>query len=186
MTDSHEQMSNLSPEQRALLLLRLKKQKGQEAKKEEKAITRQVRDSNEFPLSFEQQGIWFLEQFEKESLDYNVATAFALIGQLNVTAFEKSINDLVKRHEILRTTFKVVDGQPIQVISPDRTIPLTKIDLTHLPKEEQSGKIKKLAEEEDNSPFELSRGPLIRVSLLQLEDEYYVLFLTMHHIVFDG
>ncbi len=186
MTDSHEQLSNLSPEQRALLLLRLKKLKEQDAKKEEKAITRQSRDSNEFPLSFEQQGIWFLEQFEKESLDYNVATAFAIIGQLNVSAFEKSINDLVKRHEILRTTFKVFDGQPIQVISPARTIPLTKIDLTHLPKEEQTEKVKKLAEEEDNSPFELTRGPLIRVSLLRLEDEYHVLFLTMHHIVFDG
>ena len=65
MNDSREQLSNLSPEQRALLLLRLKKQKEQDAKKEEKAITRQGRNTNEFPLSFEQQGIWFLEQFEK-------------------------------------------------------------------------------------------------------------------------
>ena len=86
----------------------------------------------------------------------------------------------------LRTTFKMVDGQPIQVISPAQTIPLNKIDLTHLPKYEQTEKIKKLAQEDAASPFDLTRGPLLRVSLLQLGDEDHVLFLTTHHIVFDG
>ena len=168
MKDSNEQLSDLSPEQRQLLHLRLKKQKERGAN-EEQAIGRQSRDANEFPLSFAQQRIWFLEQFEKASVEYNVAMAFSLAGQLRVSAFEAA-----------------VDGQPVQVISPRLEIEVDKVDLTHLAGDEQADKLRQLADEEASAPFDLSRDPLIRVTLLQLGPERHVLFLTIHHIVFDG
>ena len=185
MNDSNEQFNSLSPEQRQLLLLRLKKHKERGAK-EEQAINRQSRDANEFPLSFAQQRIWFLEQFEKDSVEYNVAMAFSLAGQLQIGAFEGAVNDLVARHETLRTRFKPVDGQPVQVVSPRLEIAVDKVDLTHLAGDEQAEKLRQLADEEASAPFDLSRGPLIRVTLLQLESERHVLLMTLHHIVFDG
>ena len=101
MNDSNEQFGSLSPEQRAVLLSRLKKQKQQDAKKEEQAITRQRRDSNQFPLSVLQQGIWFLEQFEESNIEYNVATAFSLVGQLQESAFENSVNEITINNKII-------------------------------------------------------------------------------------
>ncbi len=186
MTDSYEQLRNLTPEQRALLLMRLKKQKEQATNEGDNTITRQPRESNVFPLSFAQQRIWFLDQLEKDSIEYNIPMAFSLVGYLDEKALKKSINDLIKRHESLRTTFKIIGSEPTQVIAPLLTLPINKIDLTFLSGDKQKDKLKQLADEEANTPFDLAEGPLVRVVLLQLGKDEHALLITTHHIVFDG
>ncbi|MBW4632889.1 MAG: amino acid adenylation domain-containing protein [Iphinoe sp. HA4291-MV1] len=140
----------------------------------------------DLPLSFAQTRLWFLDQLEGKTATYNIPDPLRLIGSLNVAALEMAIQEIVRRHEILRTTFKMVNGSPVQVIAPSLTVALPMIDLQHLPQEEQSTKVGQLASEEAQRPFDLSNGPLLRVTLLRLEEQSHVLLLVMHHIVSDG
>ncbi|HEY9874808.1 MAG TPA: amino acid adenylation domain-containing protein, partial [Candidatus Obscuribacterales bacterium] len=139
-----------------------------------------------FPTSFAQQRLWFLDQLVPGNPFYNVATAIRLTGSLNFSALEQSFNEIVRRHEALRTKFVMVEGEPMQVITPTLTIPLPVIDLCHLPTTEQQTKIEQLAIHEAKRPFDLTTGPLLRVTLLQLDAAEYVLLLNLHHIVADG
>jgi amino acid adenylation domain-containing protein len=141
---------------------------------------------DKYPLSFAQQRLWFLDQLEPDSVVYNIPTAFRLTGLLDVAALEKSLNNIVQRHEALRTIFSVVEGQPVQIIAPTLTLPLPVIDLRNLPEAERDAEAQRLAIEEARRPFDLGRGSLLRATLLRLEDEEHVLLLTMHHIVSDG
>jgi len=143
------------------------------------------RDEN-LPLSFAQQRLWFVDQLEGGHSAYNIPVAIRLRGPLNVMAFEQTLSELVRRHEILRTTLPMVDGQPVQAISPPQPFDLPVVDLSLLPEDERESKAQQLSREEAKSPFDLIAGPLLRVSLLRLnEDEHIVLF-TMHHIISDG
>ncbi|RMF31802.1 MAG: amino acid adenylation domain-containing protein, partial [Chloroflexi bacterium] len=139
-----------------------------------------------FPVSFAQQRLWFLDQFEPGSPFYNVPTAVRLSGRLDVVALERTLNEIVRRHESLRTTFTALDGEPMQVISPSLTLPLPIVDLRHLPEAEREAEAMRLAQEEARRPFDLSRGPLLRTTLLWLDEEEYLILLTMHHIICDG
>ncbi len=139
-----------------------------------------------FPVSFAQQRLWFLDQFEPGSPFYNVPTAVRLSGRLDVVALERTLNEIVRRHESLRTTFTALDGEPMQVISPSLTLPLPIVDLRHLPEAEREAEAMRLAQEEAKRPFDLSRGPLLRTTLLWLDEEEYLFLLTMHHIICDG
>ncbi|MGB7948960.1 MAG: amino acid adenylation domain-containing protein [Candidatus Binatia bacterium] len=138
------------------------------------------------PLSFSQQRLWFLDQLQRGSPLYNMPSSFQLIGRLNTAALSQSVNELVQRHESLRTTFEADEGEPRQVIAPRLTIKLPVIDLSAMALEERQAEAARLATEEALRPFDLSRGPLLRVTLLRLDQEEHFLLLTMHHIVSDG
>jgi len=138
------------------------------------------------PLSFAQQRLWFLWQLEPTSPLYNIAMALRWIGALDVSALQKSIDELVRRHEVLRTTFVMVEGQPRQVIAPDLMIPIQTRDLRNMPNDEQPTQVQCLADEAARRPFDLVSGPLMRAGLLRLGEQEHVLLLTVHHIVSDG
>ena len=138
------------------------------------------------PLSFAQQRLWFLDQFEPESTAYHLSQALRLTGLLNHSAWEQSLNALVARHESLRTTFAMAEGEPVQVIAPSLMLPLSVVDLQDLSATEQERAIGQRVEEDASTPFDLSVGPLIRATLLQVGPEEQVFLLTLHHIITDG
>jgi amino acid adenylation domain-containing protein len=138
------------------------------------------------PASFAQQRLWFLDQLEPGSASYNIPTAVRLSGTLDVAALETALNEVVRRHEVLRTTFAAKDGQPWQTIAPSLTIPLPVSDLSALPDGEREAEAARLTEEESRRPFDLAAGPLIRARLLRLGDQEHVVLVNMHHIISDG
>jgi amino acid adenylation domain-containing protein len=140
----------------------------------------------DLPLSFAQQRLWFFDQLEPGNWAYNISSAVRLTGQLNVPALEGTFSEIVRRHESLRTTFSVVDNSPIQVVSAPSSVPLTLIDLSALPEPEREAEARLLAESESRRPFDLSRGPMLRVVLLKLAEQEHIALLTMHHIISDG
>ncbi|MEA5622687.1 amino acid adenylation domain-containing protein [Nostoc sp. UHCC 0251] len=137
-------------------------------------------------LSFAQQRLWFLDQLTPGSSVYNISGAVEIQGLLNVAALEKSLNEIIQRHEIWRTSFKAVDGETLQVIAPSFSFTLKEVDLRLVAKKEQIDTVKFLIEKEAEQPFDLSKAPLLRATLLQLDEVNYVLILTIHHIVFDA
>ncbi|MCG6137829.1 MAG: amino acid adenylation domain-containing protein [Nostoc sp. LLA-1] len=138
------------------------------------------------PLSFAQRRLWFLNQLEPQSSAYNIPAAIRLTGKLNIAALEQSINEIVRRHETLRTTFTVVDGEPVQVISAATKLQLPIIDLQTLPETDRETEALRLATLEAQTPFNLKQDSLLRVSLLRLDEQDHVILFTMHHIVSDG
>jgi len=144
------------------------------------------KESDPVPLSFAQQRLWFLDQLEPGSIVYNLSRSIRITGPLNVAAFEQSLNEIVRRHESLRTTFVSVDGEPIQVIDLARPFSLPIVNLEHIPEREREAEARRLATEETHQPFDLAKGPLIRTTLLRLGEEDHVFQRTMHHIVSDG
>ncbi|WAN69720.1 amino acid adenylation domain-containing protein [Moorena producens JHB] len=137
-------------------------------------------------LSFAQERLWFLNQLEGKSATYNITSAWLLIGNLSLRSLEQALNEILRRHEILRTTFARENGVPIQVIASTMPTPLSLIDLQQLPEAEREAQVQNLVKQEAQKPFDLERGPLLRVSLLQLGSQSHVLMLTMHHIISDG
>jgi amino acid adenylation domain-containing protein len=138
------------------------------------------------PLSFAQQRLWFLDQLQPGSAAYNIAGAMRLLGQLDVAALERSLNEILRRHEILRTTFTSIGRHPKQFIAPASHLKLTLLDLSALPAATREAELRRLMNEESQQPFDLSTGPLLRLRLLRLSQEEHVLLLTMHHIISDG
>ncbi|HEX8889429.1 MAG TPA: amino acid adenylation domain-containing protein, partial [Pyrinomonadaceae bacterium] len=134
------------------------------------------------PLSFSQQRLWFLDQLEPESPFYNIPTAVRMSGMLNLEALERTLNEIVRRHESLRTTFAVTDGKPVQVINETQKISLSVTDLSNVAESEQEEEVKRIATTEARRPFNLSTGPLLRASLLALNPSEHVLLFTLHHI----
>jgi aspartate racemase len=138
------------------------------------------------PLSYAQERLWFLDQLEPGSPTYNVPAALQLEGALDAEALVGSLNEIVARHEALRTAFPSVDGQPVQRVATAMGLHVPVVDLSGLPESEREGRARRLAEEEARRPFDLARGPLLRAKLLRLDEEKHLLLLTMHHIVSDG
>lgn len=138
------------------------------------------------PMSFAQQRLWFLQQLTPENPAYNVPLAVQLSGELDITALEQTFNEIVRRHESLRTNFKIIEGQPKQVVLPQLTVPLPLIDLQALTPADQQEEVERLTIEAFQQPFDLTHDALLRVKLLQLDETNNVLLLTMHHIVTDG
>jgi len=138
------------------------------------------------PLSFAQQRLWVIDQLEPGSSAYNIPLAEHISGTLNVAALEQSFNELVRRHESLRTTFKISAGQLVQVINEPQRLRLEVTDLSRLPEAEREREAARESHEEAQQPFDLVHGPLLRVRLLKLDEEEHLLLLTMHHIVSDG
>ncbi|HEY9849783.1 MAG TPA: condensation domain-containing protein, partial [Leptolyngbyaceae cyanobacterium] len=138
------------------------------------------------PLSFSQQRLWFLHQLEPNSAAYNGATVVQLKGTLDVTALEKSLNEIIRRHEVLRTYFSVVEGQPVQEIMPDLNVDLAIANLENLSAKEREQTIQQIIKENAQQPFDLSKTPLIRFALLRLKADEHILLLTLHHIISDA
>jgi amino acid adenylation domain-containing protein len=138
------------------------------------------------PLTFSQKRLWFLEQLEPETRIYNDAFGLRLTGDLDVEALDGALNEIVRRHEALRTVFVEEDGEPVQVILEDYRIPLDRRDLSHLPEEERMAEVRRVAGEVVYTPFDLARGPLLRPTLLRLGDRDHALLFPTHHIVTDG
>ncbi len=139
-----------------------------------------------YPLSFSQQRLWFLDQFEPGSPLYNIPNSVRMNGPLNLSALEHAFDEIISRHDILRTTFSARDGQPVQFIAPHARQPLAIVDLSALPPQEREREARRLAAREATQPFELSTGPLLRVAVLRLDREDHIILLTMHHIISDG
>ncbi|MFW6357750.1 MAG: condensation domain-containing protein [Chroococcales cyanobacterium] len=149
------------------------------------AIQPIARDAS-IPLSFAQQRLWFLQELDPQSAAYNGCVAVDIRGKLNVTALEQSLNRIVERHEILRTQFKVFNGQPTQEIVGELNLPLPLVDLRGVSTLEQEKEADKIAIADAQKPFNLNAAPLLRVTLIQFEEENYRLLLTIHHIIFDA
>jgi amino acid adenylation domain-containing protein len=139
-----------------------------------------------FPLSFDQQGLWFLYQLNPESPFYNIPTSLRLSGSLDVQALKLSINDIVKRHEALRTVFCSEGKETVQRVYADLTIDLPIEDLTQLEDKTQEVAIKQLSNGETRKFFNLGQLPLLRCKLLTLSVTEHILIINVHHIVFDG
>jgi amino acid adenylation domain-containing protein len=138
-----------------------------------------------FPLSFAQQRLWFLDQLEPGSSVYSIPAALRLTGQLDIMMLKQSFNEVVRRHETLRTTFAVMDEEVVQVIAATSSVTLLVVDLGGLSQAKREAVTQHLAMEEAERSFNLSTGPLLRVLLLHLDEQDHVLFLTMHHIISD-
>jgi alpha-ketoglutarate-dependent taurine dioxygenase len=177
-------IDTLSNKQRALLELRLK-QKSSAAAPQQRLQPRPAH-LDALPLSFAQQRLWFVDQLAQGSIMYNISTAVRLTGQLNRFALEQTLSEIVRRHEVLRTTFPTIDGQPVQVINEAGFISLSPIDLSELTEADRQAAVRRMSSEEANRPFDLQRGPLLRVVLLKLGIEEHAVLFTLHHIVCDG
>jgi amino acid adenylation domain-containing protein len=149
------------------------------------AIVRRDRD-REFPLSFAQQRLWFLEQLNRGSSAYNLSRAIRFSGKLNVAALIDSFNEIVLRHEALRTNFISQQGKPFQKIRSPFKLSLPVVDLQHLTESAREVELQRLAAQEAREGFDLASDPLLRLTLLRLSQEEHVLLFTMHHIVSDG
>ncbi|QLE48446.1 amino acid adenylation domain-containing protein [Nostoc sp. C057] len=141
-----------------------------------------IKRSGDLPLSFAQQRMWFLYQLESQSPFYNEGLQLRVAGVLNVEALQQSINEIIRRHEILRTTFPAVDGKPVQVISPSLALAMPILDFQGI----EESEVQQIVTKEARQPFDLSNGPLLRVTLLRLGSESHILVLIMHHIITDG
>ncbi|HEY9674007.1 MAG TPA: amino acid adenylation domain-containing protein [Waterburya sp.] len=138
-----------------------------------------------FPASFAQQRLWFIDQLVPGNAFYNVPTALRLTGKLNLTALEQTFNEIVHRHEALRTRFGQVEGQLVQVIAPTLTLNLPVIDLQSLSTNEREPKAKRILNTEFERPFNLATEPLLRLRLLKLDETEHILLLNLHHIICD-
>ena len=139
-----------------------------------------------FPASFAQQRLWFLHQLAPENPFYNVSAAIRFTGTLHTDALEQTFNAIVQRHEALRTTFTRMDGELIQVVTPHLHVALPIITLQTVPPPQRDEVAQQQAIAAFQQPFNLSDGPLIRVTLLQFDETHHVLLLNLHHIVSDG
>ncbi|HEY0365245.1 MAG TPA: amino acid adenylation domain-containing protein, partial [Pyrinomonadaceae bacterium] len=145
-----------------------------------------VSRDQELPLSFAQERMWFLNQLENDSPFYNVPGAFKLTGPLDVSSLQKAFERITLRHEAFRTTFSVINNKPVQVIGDAPAVQFTMCSLEDVAPEAVEGDLQRLGQDEAREPFDLARGPLLRVKVARLSASEHVVFVTTHHIVSDG
>jgi amino acid adenylation domain-containing protein len=183
MSDLRQRIADLSPEKRALFEQLLMQQTAAGAKGQ--AISR--RDASApCPLSFAQQRLWFLDQFEPNSPVYNVVKAVKVQGALDVAALQQALEAIVVRHEVLRTRFAAENGTPVQVISAPVPVPLSVSELGALPAAEREVEMYQQLAREVRRPFDLARDVLLRAALFELSSAEHMLLLTMGHIASDA
>ncbi|MDT5268370.1 MAG: hypothetical protein QOH49_556 [Acidobacteriota bacterium] len=182
MSDIIERIAALSPEQRALFEAKLK-QRGLSAPRPQ-VIPR--RKQQNYPrLSFDQERIWLVDQIEPGNPAYNIFSVSRLNGRVDLPVMERALNEVVRRHETLRTTFTEIGGEPRQVIAPSLFIPLDVIDLRPEPPEERERVADALIREATSRSFELARGPLARFGMVRVGEEEFLLHYTVHHTCID-
>lgn len=183
MSDVHERISRLSPEQRALLERLLRKERAAEASS---PIQPRPATSGDLPLSFGQQRLWFLDQMDPGRSIYNVFDSILIDEPVDPAVVERCLNEIVRRHEALRTTFRRRNHAPVQIVSPELEIALVVRDVSALPPEEREAATARFSREFGDQPFDLARGPLLRAALLRSGDDVCVLLVSVHHIVTDA
>ncbi|AUT01014.1 non-ribosomal peptide synthetase [Nostoc sp. CENA543] len=141
---------------------------------------------SELPMSFAQQRLWFLDQFDQNSVLYNIPTALRLVGKLNLQVLEQSLQEIIHRHEALRTNFITINEQPTQVIQTQINWQLSIVDWQHLPTAEQETSVQQFLQQQALERFDLVRQTLIRATLILLNQTEQILLVCMHHIVSDG
>lgn len=153
----------------------------------EKPAIQPVERGQGIPLSYPQQQLWLAHQLEPESPQYNMpVTSLRLHGMLDVTVLQQSIDEIVRRHDMLRSRFVLQDGEPVQVVDPPVSLSLRIVDLGDVPEAERETEALQQAQEEAKRPFNLEQGPLLRGTLLRLNAEDHMLLLVVHHIASDG
>ena len=177
-----DKTAGLSPAKRALLERRLR---GTGTSAATTSIPRRA-TSEPPPLSFAQQRLWFLDQLQPGTVAYNVPGTFRLAGRLDVAALEWSLNEIIRRHEVLRASFPAVDGTARQVIPETLRLDMPVIDASHLDPAAREDEARRLVEDEVRQPFDLAAGPVIRARLVRLAPDDHLLLLSLHHIVSDG
>ena len=185
MNDLQKRLANLSPQQRELILEKLEQQQLLPITNESQAIPVISREQV-IPLSFAQQRLWFLEQTRLTGNAYHIPLTIRLVGQLDEVALQQSLNQIIIRHETLRTTFSSVNDTPVQVIEPPFELELPKKDLSGLTPSQQKAQLQQLLEKENEQQFNLEVDPPIRAQLLKLGATEYLLQVTLHHIASDG
>jgi len=186
MNIDSERAKTLSPEEKRVLLEQLLKKKAKAAQPTLRAIPQQPREAANYPLSFAQQRLWYLDQLNPGNPVYNLPILIRMEGVVDVIALEQSLNNIVARHESLRVNFTAIEGEPVQAITPSRTLFVSQTDLRHLPPAERQAEADRLTEEEARRPFNLSKDLLLRAVLLQLAENQFTFLLVAHHIVADG
>lgn len=151
-----------------------------------KPLQKIKRDRSALPLSYAQQRLWFLDQLEPGSTAYNIPGSMHMKGDLNIAAMEQALSEVIRRHEALRTSFPIINGQPVQAIAAPQHVALPVRDLSSLPESERMVRAEQLKLEDAMQPFDLARGPLVRVQLLRLAADEHILLPSMHHIISDG
>ena len=183
MSRSSKRTINLTAEKQALLEALLREE-GVELSTPQRISRR--KNLGPVPLSFAQQRLWFLDRLAPGNAAYNMPMAIRLSGRLDIETLEESLSEIVRRHEVLRTSFPTVEGMPVQLIAPAQPVRVPVIDLSALPEIEREAKAERLASEEAEQPFDLQRGPLLRATLLRLDEESHIILFTMHHIISDA
>ncbi len=187
MKEIDQRIAELPPEKLALLLERLGEARPSGPRPRAAAQLRaRRRDGNERPLSFAQERLWFLDQLAPGSSAYNVPSALRLEGKISRVALEQAILEVVRRHEILRASFRSVDGRPVLTVAEQATLIASRVDLTGLRELSCEAEVRRLAHLEAARPFDLRCAPLLRVCWLDLAASEQALLVTLHHIVCDG
>jgi amino acid adenylation domain-containing protein len=182
--ETHRQrLENLTPAQRALLEQRLIERRAAAARRA--AITRREVESP-CELSYAQELLWLLSQVFDDGVAYNAPGAFHLEGQLDLELLGRALDGLVKRHEILRTTYTVIDGVPKQVVGPTAPWSLNVVDLRQWPEETREAEAQRILKEESRFAFDLVNGPVLRPTVIRLGDREHILMLVLHHVATDG
>jgi amino acid adenylation domain-containing protein len=182
MNVTSQRRDALSSAKRALLDKRLK---GETSGSPEVFRIRPRKSCAPAPLSFPQQRLWFLDQLMPGNVVFNEVTSIEYDVAVSADVLQRSLNEIVRRHESLRTSFRVVDGEPRQIVAPFQELTLTVVDLTHLSEPARKGKAIRLVDAEARQSFDLANGPLLRACLLKLGKTDFVFVLTMHHIICD-
>jgi amino acid adenylation domain-containing protein len=179
-----DRLAGLSPEKRELLESLLRKKRADAVS----AASIPPRGATEgpLPLSFSQERLWLIDQFEPDSPMYNIPIGLRFTGNVQVAALVRSLNLIVRRHEGLRTRFEVQDGSPVQVIDPPGDFALPLVDLQALPQKARETEAARLVQQSALQPFDLRRGPLLRSTVVRLAAREHLLLSAMHHIVSDG
>lgn len=182
MNEKLERLESLSPLKRALFE-KLMKEKA--AKEGGSSIPCMDKSAN-IPLSHAEQRLWYIEQLDSGSASYNASSALKLTGILDVKALRSSLENIVERHNILRSYYRLVDGRPMRFVRSNASIEYSFEELEHLDVGKQKSVLRSKIEAETARAFDLETGPLLRIKLLKLCANEHVLVLTMHHIVSDG
>jgi thioesterase domain-containing protein len=173
----------LTPEQRELYELLLKKK---DIDPSRGSIPRRTDPAAPAPLSYAQHRLWFFNRLAPDSPAYHIPYVFRLRGPLDRAALEKSLNEIVRRHEILRVTCRREGSRPVQTAAPALAVPLEVVDLRSRPDPERATEVRRIVAEATRRPFDLSRGPMLRTGLIRTADDEHVLIFVTHHFVSDG
>ncbi|MCC5621781.1 non-ribosomal peptide synthetase [Nostoc sp. CHAB 5715] len=172
MTNIHDKINHLSSQRKREILAKI--------------LQNKVSQPHIFPMSFAQQRLWFIDQLQPGNFANHINAVLCITGFFNQAALLQTLNEIVRRHEILRTVFATVEGKPVQVIIPTLSLTLPTINLEELSEVEQEAEVQNLVIQEIQKPFNLSQAPLLRATLLRLSKIKHILIFTMHHVISDA